>query len=46
MIEKIGSSRIDKLVRIDNEWYEAGRGHNSTQEVRSSINKKSPTIYN
>jgi len=46
MIEQMGSSRMDKLVRIDNEWYEAGRAHNSTQEVRNSINKKSPTIYN
>jgi seryl-tRNA synthetase len=46
MIEQMGSSRMDKLVRIDNEWHEAGRAHNSTQEVRNSINKKSPTIYN
>lgn len=46
MIERIGSHRIDKIVKRDSEWYDAGKGHNSARDVRKIVSKTPPALFN
>jgi hypothetical protein len=46
MIEQIGANRIDKLVKKDNDWSEAGYSNNLSKGVRVNFDKTHPTFYN